>query len=163
MSRSKIDIAELQNREKTLSLLRQATRERLRKLGFEPVSKPERLLDIPLDITRVDSRTLGKLFHLSIAWENYAGDQLAYSRIASLLADYSYELVLAQQVKLREGGIQQRKAESLTSPKVRSAKLDVLNCSSRVVAFESQFSRYTRISQALSREQTRREKLSQGD
>ena len=163
MRRNKIDVAELRNREKTLHSLRQATRQRLRKLGFEPVPKPKHILSIPLDITKVDNVTLGKFFYLSISWENYAGDQLAYSKIASLLADYSYELAVAKQVKIKEGGIQQRKSEAITSSKVRHAKIEVLNCSSRVLAFEAQYSRYTRLSQALSREQTRREKLTQGD
>jgi hypothetical protein len=160
MKRNKLDLAELQNREKTLYQLKATTKERLAKLRFEQVAMPERLLDIPLDITRVDNRTLGRVFSLSIAWENYAGDQLAYSRVASMLADYSYELVLAKIIKREQGGIQQRKAEALTSPYVRHAKLAVLECASRVILLESQFSRYTRISQALSREQTRREKLS---
>jgi hypothetical protein len=163
MKRTALNTEELQNRERTLSSIRDATERKLQKLGFNAVPRPEKTLEIPFDITKIDGKNLGRLFHRSIAWENYAGDQLAYSKVAAMLADYQYELVLAKKMMTVDGGVQHKKAQALASPLVRKAKLTVLRCTAQVMAFESQFSRYTRISMALSREQTRREKLNMGD
>jgi hypothetical protein len=163
MRRTEYNLEELRNREKNLELIAKRTRKKLRNLGLNPVEQPKNSLEVPLDVTKLDSRSLGKLFQRSVAWENYAGDQLAYARVAAMLADYAYDRALNDAVAHAEGGVQQRRANALTARPVRYAKLASLECAARVLTMEAQFSRYTRTSQALSREQTRREKLLQGD
>ena len=144
-------------REQDLLSLKGKALKRVKSLGFNEPEQPENRADLPQDVTSLQSKELGKLHKRMLSWESYANWQLALANLELELADYSVTLAILREQKKLDGGIQTRKAEAMTTKRVREANYQLRKATSIQILLQSIYDRTVRNSQYVSREITRRQ------
>jgi hypothetical protein len=150
-------IEPLISRERDLLSLKNQTLKRVEKLGFEEPDKPENRADLPTNVTSLPSKALGTLFNKMLAWESYAGWQLAIANLELELADYAVTLAILREQRKLDGGIQARKAEAMATKRVREAQYQLKKATAIQILLQATYDRTVRNSQYVSREITRRQ------
>jgi hypothetical protein len=143
------------NRENELRRIKRQAEKRLENLGFLAVEKPDDGLALA-DITKLSDRELGRAHQRFIQWENYAGDRVAHARVALIISEAAHELETAKASRDLSGTLHTIKRHTMLNKRVRISANLYRKDKAVVLLMESQYNRFQRIAQLISREQSRR-------
>jgi hypothetical protein len=125
--------------------------------GFDFPSAPDEVVDLPTDVSDMDSKDLMTMFATFTAWADYAGAQVGLSVIAERQMERLLDIAEAQAwQELPKSSVTQNKAMIALDESVIQAKdrLDEAHAYRRLVTDLA--ARYERDAAVLSRELTRR-------
>lgn len=120
-------------------------------MGHEP--------GMPEDVTKLLSHQLGELHGKFASFEAWLLERLALAETDADTADVWLEQVQAQTRLAKSGTVADKNAKAATSPLVMKAKQDLLFLQARAKLLKARVRGFEKLTAALSREMTRREKL----
>lgn len=128
--------------------------------GFPEWNQPSAVVQLPKDISSVDSEILADLFSRLTAWMNYAGQQLAAAQVDEAIMEKKRELAYAKLMATMEKAKNERvavlKAQANNDPYLEQLDSMLTKAFAYRKMLEAVYNNYDREITLISREITRR-------